>query len=247
MLAYPFEKRRNLTGQRYCLTLRAKGLFGRHGWSYDTCTPLTSVNADRLIDMSAVHAALTAQRLLGESPAWALLRTDNAPVAFGILGARFSRQRRQVPAPELMEAVDADLDLLRDRGFDLPQSAQNYVRSWLAGGYLVRRPGEAREELYELSDGALTALRFIEDLATPRTSVTESRLTTIVQRVRALNVDTDPDISQRVAALTAERDAIDARGSGTLPESWQGVGTAPFPGVATAHAGAAGIRGPGRL
>lgn len=161
--------------------------------------------------MSAVHAALTAQRLLGESPAWALLRADNAPVAFGVLGARFSRQRRQVPAPELMEAVDADLDLLRDRGFDLPQTAQNYVRTWLAGGYLVRRPGEAREELYELSDGALTALRFIEDLASPRTSVTESRLTTIVQRVRALNVDTDPDISRRVAALQAERDAIDAR------------------------------------
>lgn len=161
--------------------------------------------------MSAVHAALTARRLLDESPAWALLRADNAPVAFGVLGARFSRQRRQVPAPELMEAVDGDLDLLRDRGFDLPQTAPNYVRTWLAGGYLVRRPGEAREELYELSDGALTALRFIEDLATPRTSVTESRLTTIVQRVRALNVDTDPDITRRVAALTAERDAIDAR------------------------------------
>lgn len=161
--------------------------------------------------MSAVHAALTARRLLAESPAWALLRADNAPVAFAVLGARFSRQRRQVPAPELMETVDADLDLLRDHGFELPQSAQHYVRSWLAGGYLVRRPGEAREELYELSDGSLTALRFIEDLATPRTSVTESRLTTIVQRVRALNVDTDPDISRRVAALSAERDALDAR------------------------------------
>lgn len=45
------------------------------------------------------------------------------------------------------------------------------MRTWLAGGYLVRRPGEAREELYELSDGALTALRFIEDLATLRTEL----------------------------------------------------------------------------
>ncbi|WP_246857092.1 DUF3375 family protein [Glutamicibacter sp. ZJUTW] len=53
--------------------------------------------------MSAVHAALTAQRLLGESPAWALLRADNAPVAFGILGTRFSRQHRQVPASELAQ------------------------------------------------------------------------------------------------------------------------------------------------
>ncbi|MCW4466330.1 DUF3375 domain-containing protein [Glutamicibacter sp. MNS18] len=161
--------------------------------------------------MSAVHAALTARRLLAESPAWSLLRTDNAPVAFAVLGARFSRQRRQVPAAELIEAVEADLDELRDRGFELPQTATLYVRSWLADGFLVRRPGVAREEIYELSDGALTALRFIEDLATPRTSVTESRLATIVDRVRTLNVETDPDISRRVAALQAERDRIDAR------------------------------------
>lgn len=161
--------------------------------------------------MSAVHAALTARRLLTESPAWALLRTDNAPVTFAVLGSRFSRQHRQVPAAELIEAVDADLDELRDRGFELPQTAHLYIRAWLSDGFLVRRPGQAREEIYELSDGALTALRFIQDLATPRTSVTESRLATIVQRVRSLNVETDPDISRRVAALQAERDRIDAR------------------------------------
>lgn len=161
--------------------------------------------------MSAVHAALTARRLLAESPAWGLLRTDNAPVAFAVLGARFSRQRRQVPAAELIESVDADLDELRDRGFDLPQNAAQYCRSWLSDGFLVRRPGEAREEIYELSDGALTALRFIQDLAAPRTSVTESRLATIVQRVRSLNVETDPDLTRRVAALQAERDRIDER------------------------------------
>ncbi|MFJ2620455.1 DUF3375 domain-containing protein [Glutamicibacter sp. NPDC087344] len=161
--------------------------------------------------MSAVQAALTARRLLAESPAWGLLRADNAPVAFGVLGARFSRQRRQIAAPELIEAVDADLDELRDRGFDLPQTAANYIRAWLSDGYLVRRPGDAREELYELSDGSLTALRFIEDLAVPRTSVTESRLSTIVSRVRTLNIDTDPDISRRLDALRAQRDALDAR------------------------------------
>ena len=89
--------------------------------------------------MLPVLAALTAQRLLGESPAWALLRADNAPVAFGILGARFSRQHRQVPPPELMEVVDRIFDLLRDRGFDLPQSAPTMcapgwpVDTWCAG------------------------------------------------------------------------------------------------------------------
>lgn len=120
--------------------------------------------------MSTVHAALSACRLLAESPAWSLLRANNAPVAFAVLGSRFSRQRRQVPAAELVETIEADPDELRDRGFDLPQTALNYVRAWLDNGYLVRRPGEAREEFYELSDGALTALRFVEDLAAPRKS-----------------------------------------------------------------------------
>lgn len=164
-----------------------------------------------MIRMSAVHAALTARRLLSESPAWSLLRAANAPVALAVLGNRFSRQQRQVSAAELIEATEADLDELRDRGFELPQNAISYVRGWLTDGYLVRRPGQAREELYELSNGALTALRFIEDLAAPRTSVTESRLATIVQRVRALNLETDPDVSRRVAALQAERDRIDAQ------------------------------------
>jgi len=140
-----------------------------------------------------------------------MLRADNAAVAFAVLNTRFSRQRRQIPAAEFIEAVDADLDELRDRGIELPQTALAYCRSWLAEGFLVRRPGETREELYELSEGALTALRFIEDLAAPRTSVTESRLATIVQRVRTLRVETDPDVSRRIAALQAERDRIDAR------------------------------------
>ena len=161
--------------------------------------------------MSTVHSALAARRLQAQSPAWALLRTSNAAATLGILGSQFSRQRRHIPAAELAEAVEIDIEELRDRGFDLPQEASAYLRNWLAEGFLVRRPGEAREEIYELSDGALTALRFIEDLSTPRTTVTESRLATIVQRVRTLTVETDPDITRRISALQAERDRIEAQ------------------------------------
>jgi hypothetical protein len=111
----------------------------------------------------------------------------------------------------LFETVQSDLDELRANGFDLPQTAVQYCRDWLGAGYLVRRPGESREEIYELSEGALVAIRFVEQLADPRPSVTESRLTTIVERIHQLAVDTDPDTDRRIAALTAERDRIDAR------------------------------------
>ncbi|GHD05734.1 DUF3375 domain-containing protein [Zhihengliuella salsuginis] len=161
--------------------------------------------------MSTVRVALTARRLLQESPAWALLRTDTAPVALAVLGTHFSRERRHLAAAELFDAVETDLVDLRARGFDLRQPAAAYCRAWLTDGYLVRRPGEAREEIYELSDGTLTALRFIDSLAVPRTSVTESRLATIVERIRRLSIDTDPDVSRRIAALQAERNRLDAR------------------------------------
>ncbi|WP_162458418.1 DUF3375 family protein [Pseudactinotalea terrae] len=77
-------------------------------------------------------------------------------------------------APVLFDAVEADLEELRGHGFALPQTAVQYCRDWLDAGYLVRRPGQAREESYELSEGALVAVRFVEQLDAPRPAVTES-------------------------------------------------------------------------
>ncbi|MDF9876459.1 DUF3375 domain-containing protein [Cellulosimicrobium cellulans] len=160
--------------------------------------------------MTALRTALTMRRLAADG-AWSLLRGDNAPVAIAVLGEHLGGQRRRMPAPELFEAVDADVTELRDHGFALPRTGTQYCRDWLASGYLVRRPGLAREELFELSESALTAIRFAEQLATPLASATQSRLTTIVERLHRLAVDTDPDTSRRIAALQAERDHLDAR------------------------------------
>ncbi|TRW45736.1 DUF3375 domain-containing protein [Georgenia yuyongxinii] len=159
--------------------------------------------------MNPLSAALAARRLAEDSSAWSLLRATNAPVAVAVLGAHLAGETRRVPAPVLHEAVEGDLEDLRAHGFELPRTGVQYCSDWLAAGYLVRRPGESREEHYELSDGALAAIRFVEQLADPRPSVTESRLATIVERIHRLAVDTDPDVTRRIAALTAERDRID--------------------------------------
>ncbi len=162
--------------------------------------------------MTVVRTALGARKLISDNPALALLRQQNAPVAVAILGEHLAGERRELPASDLFEAVEADLTELRDMGqFDLPQTAVQYVRTWLSAGFLIRRTGVAREELYALSEGALSAIRFVQDLASPRTTVTESRLSTIVERVHRLTVDTDPDTTRRIEALRAEREKIDAQ------------------------------------
>lgn len=154
--------------------------------------------------------ALTARRLAEQSAAWSLLRSQNAPIAIAILGEHLAEENRELPAAELFEAVEADLTELRETAeFDLPQTAVQYCRQWLTSGYLVRRAGQAREELYALSDGALAAVRFVEELSAPRTSVTQSRLTTIVDRLHRLSMDTDPDVSRRIETLRADRRRLD--------------------------------------
>ena len=161
--------------------------------------------------MSSLHTALAADRLTVDSPAWMLLRAHNAAAAIGILGEHLGGEARRLPAPVLFERIDNDLELLRDHDFDLPRTAQAYCADWVTHGILVRRPVEGtREETYELSDGALVAIHFVTQLVTPRASVTESRLATILDRVHRLTVATDPDASTRLAALRAERSRIDA-------------------------------------
>ncbi|GGE74995.1 hypothetical protein GCM10011401_22770 [Nesterenkonia cremea] len=147
--------------------------------------------------------------MAGESSAWSLLRAANAPVAVAVLGEHLADPQREVPASELVEAVEADLDELRSHGFSLPQAALQYCKSWLDAGFLIRRPSQTRDELYSLSDGALAAIRFVQELSAPRSTVTESRLTTIVDRIRQLSIDTDPDVTRRIEALRAERYRID--------------------------------------
>lgn len=159
--------------------------------------------------MSVLRTARTAARLQASNPAWVMLRARNADVAIAILGTHLDGEVRRLSAPVLFEKVDADLEELRGEGFELPQTAQAYCADWRNQQILVRRSAEnTREETFELSPGALTAIRFITQLAEPRQTVTESRLATIQDRLRTLARDTDPDAGTRLEALHAERERI---------------------------------------
>ncbi len=165
-----------------------------------------SVVPGTLDAMSTVTVALATQRALAESAALRLLRAQNAPAIAALLHAHLGGAEKRVAAPVLFEGMDADLEDLRDRGFELPLTARGYCAEWVRAGFLVRRAAEeAREETYELSDGALTAIRFLEQVTAPRAVVTESRLATILRQLHELAVETDSDVASRLAALSEQR------------------------------------------
>lgn len=161
--------------------------------------------------MAVLGSALAARRAASESPAWVLLRSQHAASAVALLAEHLGGEVRRRPAPELFELIDRDLVDLRENGIEMPSSARVYCDAWRAEGVLIRRSAEGtREETYELSDGALVAIRFVMQLLEPRTSVTQSRLTTILERLHDLAMATDPGVASRLAALEAERARIDA-------------------------------------
>lgn len=170
-----------------------------------------SVPVATLLGMSTLHTALAADRLTVDNPAWVLLRSRNAAAAVSLLGEHLGGDERRLPAPVLFERMDEDLVVLREHGFDLPRTARAYCAEWVSDGILVRRSVEgSRDETYELSEGAFVAIRFVAQLLEPRVAVTESRLTTILDRVHGLAVATDPDTGRRLAALHAQREQLDA-------------------------------------
>jgi len=160
--------------------------------------------------MTLVRRTLAHQRIAETHAAWSMLRAQNAHVVLAILEERLAGDQRRVPAPELFEQVTEDLEELRSAGFELPRTAQDYIADWRRAGIVIRRPStEVREETFELSPGALAAMQFVDELHTPRRTVTESRLATIQNMMAQLVAETDPDITSRLATLEAEKARIE--------------------------------------
>lgn len=162
--------------------------------------------------MTAVAEVLEFVQLADRDVSWKMLRADNARVIVGLLGVHLGGDERRVDSEELYERLDDDLERLRAHGMALPLNAKGYCAEWRAAGFLVRRPSsEARGETLELSPDAITAIRFLQGRMAPRSSVTESRLASLAAQVRRLAIDTDPDVTARIASLEDEIEQIERR------------------------------------
>ncbi|HEY3545313.1 MAG TPA: DUF3375 domain-containing protein [Propionicimonas sp.] len=160
--------------------------------------------------MSATTRALQLRQLLDDDAALRLLRADHAAVVAALLAEHLGGDERRLGADELYERLDADLEQLRAVGFELKGSARGYVAQWRTSEFVVRRPSEdSRGETLELSSHALLALRFLDDVAMPKQSATESRLDSLARQLRQLAIDTDPQSQRRLLRLELERERLD--------------------------------------
>ncbi len=163
-----------------------------------------------VVILAVLAKALELRKLQDEQIAWKLLRAKNAPVILAVLDHHLGGETRRLPVPEVTSLVEIDLEELRFRGnFDLDRSAQAYCEQWRADGYLTRRPlAQTRQETYELSAGALSAISFANRLIQPYRSATQSRLNTIITQINELSLATDYREENRKAALLEERARI---------------------------------------
>lgn len=159
---------------------------------------------------SVVAAAWGYTRLREDVAGAQLLRADLMPVMAAVLGEYLAGQQRVMLTSDFLEQAAEDLQSLRDLGFSLPRSIHEYLTEWVRTGIVIRRAGTGREETIELSASAMTAIRFLQELLEPRSSVTSSRLANVSDLLGQLARETNPDAASRLLALQEQRAALDA-------------------------------------
>jgi Protein of unknown function (DUF3375) len=158
--------------------------------------------------------------LRDNSPAWRLLRADNAPLVLSFLHRVFVTDNvRSVPATELASRLDDELYALNQRdsergGRTFPKQAKAYLDDWAAAeaGWLRKYyPDGTDEPHYDATPAVEKALYWIQSLHEREFVGTESRLKVIFDLLRQIVFGTESDPEQRLAELRRQRQDIDGQ------------------------------------
>jgi hypothetical protein len=149
------------------------------------------------------------------SPAWRLLRADNAPLVLSFLDRVFVADNvRAISATELAGRLDDELYALNDRLGEgvFPKPARAYLEDWAAPdtGWLRKYYPEGEDEPYfDATPAVEKALAWVRTLQARSFVGTESRLNTIFMLLRQMvfGAETDPEV--RLDDLRQRRQEID--------------------------------------
>ncbi|MDQ4489174.1 DUF3375 family protein [Sinomonas sp. ASV486] len=154
--------------------------------------------ATRLADLEALH----------RGPAWALTRS--APWTIAALQIAFTRNRPQVELETFHEELDTFLSDLRTHDAALGAAptagtagGRAVADDWTRRRFLARRSQGGRI-VYELTEAAARVLAFLDSLSSERSTLTGSRLGTLLNDVEKLARETNPDTTARIESLEAE-------------------------------------------
>ena len=153
--------------------------------------------------------------LRDNSPAWRLLRADNAALVLSFLHRVFVADNvRSISATELASRLDDELYALnqRDDGLRFPKPAKTYLDDWAApeAGWLRKYyPDGTDEPHYDATPAVEKALQWVQGLAEREFVGTESRLNVIFELLRQIVFGTEPDPQQRLTELRRQRQEID--------------------------------------
>ncbi|HET9875455.1 MAG TPA: DUF3375 family protein [Mycobacterium sp.] len=159
-----------------------------------------------------------------------LLRSPHATLHLALMAAHLG-DGQIVDGQTLTAAINADLPTLlrdltdagsNDEVVDV-MDAGRLLGRWTKRGWVYRSVDPAtRVERYQLTSGAVAAVRQIRNLQRHSSVATESALAMVMLEMRQVATDANPDplvrreaINAQVAALVAQRDALD---QGVLPE-----------------------------
>jgi hypothetical protein len=148
--------------------------------------------------------------------AWRLLTAEHAPLVLGFLTRVFLEPNvRQLPGPELAEALDDHLFALRtaDPG-SYPKAPEAYLADWTdpARGWLRRKyPPGSDVPHYAPTAAVEIAAAFVRALGPREFLGAASRLLTVRDLLRQITAGAATDPAVRLAALERQRGEIDAQ------------------------------------
>jgi hypothetical protein len=150
------------------------------------------------------------------SPAWRLLRADNAPLVLSFLGRVFVEENvRDIAASQLISQLDDELFTLGEQLGEhaYPKSARAYLDDWSAPecGWLRKYyPPGSDEPHYDATPAVEKAVAWVRGLRERSFVGTESRLNTVFELLRQLVFGLQTDARARLAELERRRAELDA-------------------------------------
>lgn len=170
--------------------------------------------------MSDVVGQYARVRAAFDQPILTLLHRKGAPVAVTLLRTCFSRETVTIETARMHQMIDNQLIDLRNDGAPVPdRDGRDLCQQWVKDSWLFRQPNDDGTQVYSLTSHAQTALSLVDSLEHDRPTLSEHRITTILDTVRRFNAAVNPSrqarmniLDARIRELVEERDRLEQGG-----------------------------------